>query len=119
MAPPSSPRPVDTRARWRTSALLIGVVAEGVLLGAQAIAAFGHWQNEAWPPLSFGAGVRTIAIGGGVGTVFVVAASVSLASMRRWWGVVAAGALLAAAGVVGFLGFALTSLTRHELSDDA
>lgn len=58
-----------------------------------------------------------LAVFGGLGSALVVGATLSIVAGRKWWGTTFVTVLLALAGIVGFLGFAITSIGRQELSD--
>jgi hypothetical protein len=62
-------------------------------------------------------GLVATAILGGLDVALMVAVVLVLACTRRWWGQMAATALLLGAGVVGFVGFFLASMSRQEISD--
>jgi len=106
-----------TSFNQRAAGVIFGLVAEVLLLGALAFAAWGDPQDEAQPPLSFDDGIGGILIFGGVASVLVFGAAAAIVATRRWWGTVLATVQMAMAGIVGFLGFALVSLSRQETSD--
>ena len=100
----------------RLVGLLLGVVAEVVLLAALAYAAWGDGGDD-YQPLSLEDGLTWIAVFGGVGGALVLGAALCIALTRQTWGTVMATLLMLGASFVGFVGFFLTSISRQEISD--
>ena len=111
-----SPAPAGTPVNRRLVAVVVGVVAEVVLLGTLAFAAWGP-GGPSREPLSFDNGLGVIAIFALPASLLILGAAASLAAPKRWWGTGGAAVMLCLAGVVGFVGFALTSFSRVEMSD--
>jgi len=114
MDPPSTPLLVEPPSPWRLVALVIGAVAELLLLGSLALAAWGPYESYAG--LSVGDGLLALAVFGGMGTVLVITGA-ALITTGRWWGAIVATILMILAGLIGFFGCLLAGISRQELEE--
>lgn len=111
-----SPRS-DAVMERRVIAVLVGVVAEVALLAALAHAAWSPSDADNIRTLSAEEGFETIALFGAPAALLILGACCLVAIPRRWWGTAGASVVLVMAGVAGFIGYALTSFSRVEMSD--
>lgn len=111
-----SPSP-DAVMERRVVAVLIGVVAEVALVAALAHAAWSPSDADNIRTLSAEEGIETIAIFGTPAALLILGACCLVAFQRRRWGAAGSTVVLAMAGVAGFLGYALISFSRVEMSD--
>jgi hypothetical protein len=94
----------------RTAGLVIGWAAAVLLLVALSVAAWGLGDDT--KPLSFDDGLVMVGMTAAPAMMFVLFAGLSIAAARRWLG----AGLMVIAAVLGFLGFALTAISRYEFS---
>lgn len=103
-------------ANRRKAGVLVGVILEVILLAALAFAAWGEMGDDL-SPLSLDDGLGAMVIVGAPASIVVLGVGLSIALGRRRPGALLTSALLVVAGITGFVGFALISLSRQEMSD--
>jgi hypothetical protein len=114
------PRPEAAPPRPRQRllvAVVVGVVAEVALLAALAHAAWSPSTSENMPRLSREAGLTAIVVCGLPASLLILGTCLWTVLGKRGWATVGTGFLVAMAGAAGFVGYALTSFSRVEMSD--